>query len=324
LQPLIRKAKRPTPIGSTGDPLLSELQRYVYWIALSLVPVTAAYIWGAVASGSLSVAALTLQAGISIFANIFTLISMRSIVHRNIYVFPYGTGKLEDFIGFLTGVLMLPIAAMIYISAAKSYMSGIHEVRFEYTQIGMIPGLVRDTALLIWSRRILRESKSPSPMVQSFYVDYKVTVTVTTAGVLSMLLALWLTKMHHAPLGTMIDLALATVLATYMVVNAAILIRNNFRALIDLPLPEGDQLEILNVLSGHYDSFDNIGIIYTRMCGSTRIVEIELYFKGNTPIEEIDGMEEELRTQFSTVFGDCNFRLIPLVDSSLPRPDRVR
>ena len=314
---MVNKESR-TPAQAKDDPLLLELQNYVRCIVWSLIPVTGAYIYGAVASNSLSVAALAIQCGVSFIADIFILIAMRSIVNSNIFSFPYGTGKLENFIGFLTGTLMLPTAVMIYISTAKSLLSGNHEVHFELTQIGMMPGLVRDASLLFWSKKLIRKSKSPSPMVQSFVVSYQVSVIVTTVSVLSMLLALWLTRTRHGHLGVMIDLALAAALATYMLVNAVILIKTNFRSLIDLPLAESDQLKILKVLTGHYDFFDNLGVIYTRTCGSKKIVEIELYFKQDTSIQEIGLLAERFHAQFNKLFADFDFRLIPVMDPFRP------
>ena len=156
-------------------------------------------------------------------------------------------------------------------------------------------------------------------MVQSFAVSYQVSVIVTTASILSMLIALWLTRMQHGHLGVMIDLGLAALLATYMLANALILIRTNFRCLIDLPLAESDQLKILKVLTAHYDFFDNLGIIYTRICGCKKIIEIELYFKQDTSIQEIDLLADSFRAQFNTLFADFDFRLIPVMDSYLPR-----
>jgi ferrous-iron efflux pump FieF len=321
---MIDRTEKQTPIQRDDNASLEELQQYVNWIALSLIPVTGLYIYSSVISGSLSVATLTLLCTISVFANIFTVISMRSIVHKNIFSFPYGTGKLENFIGFLTGTLMLPIAAMIYVSAAGSFVSGKHEVRFEFTQIAMIPGLLRDTLLLIWSKKLIGKSRSPSPIVQSFYVDYKVSVIVAIAGVLSMLFAQWLTRMHYGRVGVLIDLALAAGLATYMAVNGIVLIRTNFRSLIDLPLPEKDQLKIMKVLSGHYDSFDNLGVIYTRTCGNTRIIEIELHFKPNTSMKAIGLLAASLRADFDGLFPDFDFRLIPILDSLSSRPGDVQ
>lgn len=309
----------PAPGQAKDHRLLLETQNYVRCIVLSLIPLIGAYIWSAIASHSLSVVALATQCGVSFVADIFILIAMRSIVNSNIFSFPYGTGKLENFIGFLSGALMLPTAVMIYISTAKTLLSGYHEVHFEFTQIGMIPGLLRDVSLLFWSKRLIRKSKSPSPMVRSFAVSYQVSVIVTTLSVLSMLIALWLTRMQHGHLGVMIDLALAALLATYMLANALILIRTNFRCLIDLPLPESDQLKILKVLTDHYDFFDNLGVIYTRTCGNKKIVEIELYFKQDTSIQEIGLLAESFRAQFNTLFADFDFRLIPVMDSYLPQ-----
>jgi ferrous-iron efflux pump FieF len=310
--------KNGIPAQAKDDPLLLELQNYVRFILLSLIPVIGAYIYGALASHSLSVAALATQCGVSFVADIFILIAMRSIVRGNIFSFPYGTGKLENFIGFLTGALMAPTALMIYISTAKSLVSGTHEVHFELAQIGMIPGLVRDLSLMLWSNRLIRKSKAPSPMVQSFAVSYQVSVIVTGVSVLSMLLALWLTRIQHERFGVMIDLALAAALATYMLVNAVVLVRTNFSSLIDLPLPESDQLKILKVLTDHYDFFDNLGVIYTRTCGSKKIIEIELYFKQDTSIQQIGLLAERFHAQFNKLFADFDFKLIPVADSFQP------
>jgi len=79
-------------------------------------------------------------------------------------------------------------------------------------------------------------------------------MTVTITGILTMLSALCLARMQYGHVGILIDLAFAAILATYMLVNAVILIKNNFRSLMDMPLVESDQLKILNVLSSHYDS----------------------------------------------------------------------
>ncbi len=129
-----------------------------------------------------------------------------------------------------------------------------------------------------------------------------------------MLFALWLTRMRYGNFGAMIDLALAAGLATYMLVNAVILIRTNFRSLIDVPLPETDQLKILKVLTDNYDFFDNLGVIYTRTCGSKKIIELELYFKQDTSMQEIDTLAERFRAQFNTLFTDFDLRLIPVMD----------
>ncbi len=306
--------KTQIPARPKDDPLLLELQNYVRCIFLSLFPVMGAYVYGALASQALSVAALATQCGISLIADMFILISMRSIINSNIFSFPYGTGKLENFIGFLTGVLMAPTPVMIYISTIKSLLIGNHEVHFEFTQIALIPGLVRDASLLIWSKRLIRKSKSPSPMVQSFAVSYQVSVIVTTVSVISMLFALWLTRMRYGNLGAMVDLALAAGLATYMLVNAVILVRTNFRSLIDVPLPETDQLKILKVLTDNYDSYDNLGVIYTRTCGSKKIIELELYFKQDTSMQQIQLLAERFRAQFNTIFTDFDLRLIPVMD----------
>lgn len=294
-----------------------ELQKYTYWIAFSILPVSAAYLCSAVLSGSRSVAAMTCFCLVSVFFNVFAVLSMRAIVRQNVFVFPYGAGKLENFIAFLTGVLMLPAAVLIYVSTVGAFVGGNHAVRFGFAQVGLLPGLLRDFWLLLWSCRLLRNAPSPSPIVQSYYVSYQVSVTITLTGILSLLFALWLAGMGRGALGARIDLGLAFLLATYMAISAILLVRKNFRVLIDLPLPEGDQLKILGVLTRHCDAYGNLGAVCTRTCGSTKIIEIELHFPGAASLESIQALAEAFRADLAAVFDDFDFRLIPVLDASV-------
>lgn len=294
---------------------LRELRNYIYFIAVSIIPVTAIYVYASLASGSVSIAALMLQCGVSVVANLFTVISIRAMLRKNVFTFPYGTGKLENFIGFMTGTLMLPVSAMIYYSTLNSLLAGRHEVHFAIANLAMVPSLLRDSLLLAWSRNLIKKSVSPSPIVKSFYTSYKVSSIVTLSGICSLLVALWLTRLDHGDMGIMIDLALAFVLATYMATSAVILIRINFRSLIDLPLAEIDQLKIMKVISNYYDLFDNLGTIYTRTCGNTKIIEAELHFNGEAALEHIRLLTVRMNADFAAVFNDFEFRLIPVVNA---------
>jgi divalent metal cation (Fe/Co/Zn/Cd) transporter len=91
-----------------------------------------------------------------------------------------------------------------------------------------------------------------------------------------------------------------------------VLIRN-FRSLIDLPLPEADQMKVLQALAAHFEAYEDIGNVYTQMSGSTRLVQIELYVKPDTTAAEIQALSADMENRLKQHFGKLLFHLIPLV-----------
>jgi divalent metal cation (Fe/Co/Zn/Cd) transporter len=87
----------------------------------------------------------------------------------------------------------------------------------------------------------------------------------------------------------------------------------NFKSLIDLPLPEADQYKILKALVADFDTYEGIGNFYTQLSGSTRFVQMELYFKETTTVEEIESLRMRLEERLKEFFSKLVFHLIPLV-----------
>ena len=54
------------------------------------------------------------------------------------------------------------------------------------------------------------------------------------------------------------------------------LIIENFRSLIDLPLPEKDMLKILKVSTEFHGEYSGFGMLYTRSSGKVKIFSITL------------------------------------------------
>jgi len=57
------------------------------------------------------------------------------------------------------------------------------------------------------------------------------------------------------------------------------LITENFRSLIDLPLPEKDMLKILKIATEFYEEYSGFGMLFSRQSGKQKIIEMELFFE---------------------------------------------
>ena len=153
----------------------------------------------------------------------------------------------------------------------------------------MIPIAVEAARMLVLYvsvSRLARRTQDPSPLLHAYLLDYRVNV-LSDCGVLVAFAAGWL--LVHNGLGTLgdrMDPLVALAISVYMIWVGVILVRRNFRALMDLPLPEEEQLRVMKVLAAHYADFEAIGTLYTRSSGKQRFVEIELAFPGTRTLDD--------------------------------------
>ena len=106
------------------------------------------------------------------------------------------------------------------------------------------------------------------------------------------------------------DLLLAAAYSFFLLLNGLRVIHANFRALLDLPLPEGDQLKILRVLTRHVDAYDDVVNVFSRFSGGRRRVEIELSFPSETPASRIEHLRGRIHGELGELLGPLEFHLI--------------
>ncbi len=112
--------------------------------------------------------------------------------------------------------------------------------------------------------------------------------------------------------GNHIDPVVALVMACYMIWVGVELVRHNFRALMDLPLPEEHQLTITRVLASHYEHYDSVGTLYTRTSGNRRFVEVELGFDGDRTVEHVHALSRHMERDLAEEVPGLRFRIVPV------------
>ena len=109
-------------------------------------------------------------------------------------------------------------------------------------------------------------------------------------------------------------------IALYMLWIGVELVRHNFRALMDLPLPEEHQLTITRVLAAHYAEYDRVGTLYTRSSGKRRFVEVELGFDGDRTVEHVHVLSRHMENALAAELPGLHFRIVPVWGPEEPDP----
>lgn len=298
-----------------SDESLPELKKLVDATLYSMIPLMLLSVITGVLSNSMTILAVAFDYGLSFVVQLFAFKAIRTILKTNIIKFPYGTGKLENFSAIVYGALAIPVSVfIIYSSIARLIVPPV--IAIGIAQIPLIPNLVRSLLLFRKSRQLARSSESP--MIHSYYVNFKVTA-MTDASILAALSAVLLfTTYGYTEVAYIIDPTVSALLGAYMLFCGVKLSISNFKVLIDLPLPEEDQLKIMSILAQEYNDYENIGNIYTRFSGKTRFIELELYLKKNASLEEIEILKQRIEKNLRQHFRDLRFVLIPLFEENPP------
>ncbi len=295
-------------------PEIAGLKKLIDYVILSLLPIIAANIAVYFISGSMAVLAIAIYQGINIVVFFFSFLSIRVIERSTVIRFPYGTGKLENFASFFLGAVSIP--ACIYIIAAgigKIIHPNIN-IAFGTTQILLVFIIIRAVFITWYARKVSNLTRSP--MSIAYYENFRTGVFFFSGAMIALFAGWLLVKTGYPKPAAYIDPVLAIAAMSFMLFISVRQVVSNYGVLIDLPLPEEEQIRILNALTKEFDSYLDIGNIYTRASGKNRFIDIELFFNPDTPLDTITTVRANLYSHLHESFPDLTFNLIPLSKTS--------
>jgi divalent metal cation (Fe/Co/Zn/Cd) transporter len=264
-------------------------------------------------SHSVTIFTFMLQNSLSLIVYFFAIVALEFSIRDNSNKFPYGTGRLENFISFFQGALSLPGAGIVFYSIWTTAVQAPPSISFGYAQIAFLYINLRLIVLKWWAKSIMKRSGAYSPILRAYDIYYTTCIVETTISAISLLVALYFQRSDMVLHARVIDILLSIIFATYMVFNSLKVMKENFEALVDLPLKEADQLLIMKSLAAYFDQYEGIGYIYSRVSGRRKIIEIELSFSKNKSISEIADLQESMKKSLEKHFTDFKFNLIPVI-----------
>ncbi len=290
-----------------------ELKRLIFFTLWSLVFEIVLTVAVQIFSGSLALGAVLIDSAASMLLHIFNMISVGIILRRNAFSHPYGTGKLENFAGFLYAVATVPGGLWIIFSAYNNYLNPPQNVYLGPATVCTLVFIIRAYWLYGIAKRIVQRYPQSSPMTITYFVGMRVTTISSVMLFAGMLIGYSMSFTKHAAAVIYFDIAIASVIGLYMLYTGISILISNFKSLVDMPLPEPDQFKILQALTAHFEDYEGIGNVYSQLSGSTRLVQIELYVKAELTARDINDLSAAIEKRLKEQFGKLVFHLIPLV-----------
>lgn len=264
-------------------------------------------------TGSVTLLLYFIWAAAAIAVKFFSLISIRIMLKENRFMFPNGAGKLENFSSFLFGVSIVPMGVYFLIGSIIKLYSPLTNITYLLCQIPVALSFVMTLMLTLWTNRLIRQNPNPSPLLKAYHVNFKVSLTSDSFLFLAFLLGYLLSIAQLDFLSIRVDPILSAILSLYMIKVGLPLIIENFRSLVDLPLPEKDMLKILKVAAEFYEEYSGFGMLYSRQSGKQKIIEMELFFDPGVSLDKLSKIDDHMAMRIDQAIPDVRFRLIPKV-----------
>jgi cation diffusion facilitator family transporter len=222
--------------------------------------------------------------------------------------FSYGHGRLESFAGFGIGQLMLLSAVVIIVASVWRTFNASAIVGFGvYLALGVnAVSLLMNGYLYHGNRRLERSSASATVTAQRRLYLNKVllnAVMVTAMGLS------WLFAGQHWII--YIDPALSMFLGVSLLLAATKTVRFSAVTLVDRSLEERAQLLILRALAEHYQEYEKLHGIRTRMAGTWDFVEVYLEFDATRSMGDVQSSIDRLQQRIRQLLGKAEVMIIP-------------
>jgi cation diffusion facilitator family transporter len=238
----------------------------------------------AIASGSITVLADLLRAGLMLMIEIASWVTMWRGHHGKFVAFEYGIGKIER-------IATIIIAGGLLFSA--TYTVAAAWGRLSIPEILPTPGMIFAVIAASYNFAVnlycavdfARANQKEGSLILGATLKARISKLVNSGIVVLVLLtASWLSDPKGA---TMVDVAGALLATGFMVWTAVRLLRESLPDLMDRSLPEHDQLRLLSVVARHFDKFDQFEAVRSRQSGGRAYVDMELEFERMMPLREV-------------------------------------
>ena len=239
----------------------------------------------AVITGSISILAQAVDSFLDLFAVVITLFAVSIATKPADEKHPFGHGKVENIAAIVQAMLIFTAGGLIIYSAVHRIIVG---ATVELTEAGIGVMLVSIIVSVFLSRHLFKVSQTVDSIALQANAHNIAVDVYSAAAVLAGLIAVRFTGLN------ILDPIIAMAVALLILKAAYDVMRKSFGGLVDIRLPEAEEVEIKSCIMEHYSELVSFHELRTRKAGSWRYIELHLVMPKNASVEEAHRMCDHL------------------------------
>lgn len=242
---------------------------------------------------SISIISEAVHSFLDLIAAIIAFFSVRESEKPPDTAHKFGHGKFENLSGFLEGILVFFVSIWIIYSAVNKIISKSFEL--ENLGVGIAVMLISTIANFFVSRRLYKVAKETDSIALLGDAIHLSADVYTSLGVFIGLILIRITDLH------ILDPILAIFIAVIIIKAAYNLTKNSISGLVDVGLPEEEEIIIKKIISEHYSEFVEFHKLRTRKAGNERHIDLHLVMEKSKTLNDAhkfcDHLEEDIKKE---------------------------
>ena len=284
---------------------------------LLCTPILVIAIW----SGSLTLLADAMRAGLLTLLELFAYVVMRRIHRGRLPSYQYGSGKIESVLNLLIGIALVLSSIWIFALGVLSMLQPPQPSPLGFS-VAAATGAVNTTQNACMFVTFLSARRLGASILIDGQVRTRLLKVVSSA---SATLAILVSAMVAGQIsGRVADLVGSAVVVQMMLWTAYQMIAGALPDLMDRML-DPSQLTLVNrVLLCNLERIDAIHHVRSRRCGVMKYIEIGVGFSVDRRMGEIDAINQSLKKELEAHLPDARVTLVAVSVASERSPVRRR
>jgi cation diffusion facilitator family transporter len=236
------------------------------------------------------------------------LVLMRRIHRGRTHAYDYGAGKLEQFANLTIGTAMGIGGLWVGITAAYRWYHPPEQeelgLAFAVT-VGAVNLVQNGLAFLaLW-----HAGRDGTSLIMAGQIRTRLSKLVSSAIVL---VALIVNAFAGPVWGHLAEVIGSAFVALVMLQLSIAMWRDSLPSLLDRTLDEGRQQAINRVLSSHFEAYDELESVRSRMSGNTAIIEVILGFDAGRSIGEVQDVVDAVSGDVAALVPGAQVSVVPV------------
>jgi cation diffusion facilitator family transporter len=284
-----------------------QKERMVLWAIIADLLLVLAFVISGIFSGSMTVISEAGRGALLLSVELVSYIVLWK-THRDRFTeFEFGIGKIERIVNIMVAFGLL--FTCVFILDKIFSVGDTTPMSTSNLVMAVIAADINFLINLYFTIALMKVNREESSVIISSQIKSRLAKLIASAIVLGvLLLALWLPDPKAA---RSIDILGSMFVLCYMAVIAFGLMRESLPEILDRTVPEPEHYQILRALSKNFDQYDGFGGYQTRRSGKDLFIQLNLSFRPETPLAQIEERLSPIRKEFASELPGSKVVIVP-------------
>jgi ferrous-iron efflux pump FieF len=290
----------------------TDKERYAFYgFAIGAV-VFFPFLYISIMADSMTLIAMSIRSAAETLSLLITWIGLRKVARKEIYVFNYGGGKIENLSSLAIALSLVLSFVELFFRSIDRFYHPVH-VSDLFTFVGILIVMAFFLiALWLLIKSYYANHRDPSPAGDSQWRLYLAKTVIHLSVVISLGASLLLNEYAWS---LYIDPMVSLLLSFYILGAACLIGKRSIDELLDKTIDEPLQMMILSELAAYFDDYVELHGIRSRRTGQLVFIEIFLEFDANKLMGEIQTVINQIKSDLEKKIDGSQVLIVPSISS---------